>query len=441
MSTFLGTDGHDTITPEHVSPGVIAGPAFPAPGDRFDLILGGRGDDSIEAAGGRDVIAGGRGEDTILAGAGDDTILWSHGDGNDSVEGGSGFDTLVVQGFARAEVFNIYDGFDELTVNRDIGLTNIVTNGIERLEIHAAGSNGPGDYIQVNDLSETNLEELLIAFGPGGRDEIAFIGGNEAQALDFSRTLDGGIVVDGLGVRTEITGFEAAQDRLIVALGEGNDTIDARAFSGAGLIISAGGGADLGLLGMGNDRWSTVDRPGADTVDGSGGFDTLDLDASPRADVVVLAGNAAEFTASYAGDTMLLREFQRVEVETSMGDDLVDASALVGVQLLAWGGTGDDTILGGARGDLLVGGWGDDKLTGGGGRDRFVFGAENTNGATERDTVTDYRAGDVLDLRGLAGGFTAEATAEGLLLTFAEADMDQLLLAGVASLAQVDILV
>ncbi len=436
MSSFLGTSGADTITPDEVSPGVATTPGI---GNGHDLMLGGGGDDSLAGGAGRDTLVGGRGDDTIDGGAGNDLIVWSNRDGSDSIAGGGGFDTLVFQGDPRGQWISLFDGFDALSIFDDRSLTFMDTNGLERVEIHGGGSNGHGDFVQISDLSETGLQEVLVSFAPGGRDEIAFVGSNEAQTLDFSRTLEGGIVVEGLGVRTEITGFENGQDRLIVSLGEGNDTIDARAFSSTDLIISAGGGADLGLLGMGDDRWGTVDRPGADTVNGSGGFDTLDLDASINPDVVVLAGNQAEFTASYAGDTMLLREFQRVEVETSLGNDLIDASALAGVQLLAWGGYGEDTIIGGARGDLIEGGAHSDLLTGGGGKDRFVLGRENTNGIAELDTVTDYAGSDVIDLRGLQGGYAAEVTEAGLLLTFAAGDMDQVLLQGVTSLAAVDI--
>lgn len=115
--------------------------------------------------------------------------------------------------------------------------------------------------------------------------------------------------------------------------------------------------------------------------------------------------------------------------EAAVGADLIDASALSGIQLLAWGGYGEDTIIGGAHSDGLTGG----------GKDRFVLGRENTNGIAERDTVTDYAKGDIIDLRGAAGGFAAEATEEGLMLTFAEGDQDQVMLQGITSLAAVDI--
>jgi Ca2+-binding RTX toxin-like protein len=438
MSGFLGTRRDDTITPDEVSPGVVR-PGTPAPGDLPDVILGRAGDDSIASGGGDDVVLGGLGEDTIDAGAGDDRIIWNSHDGSDSIAGGEGFDTLILTGNARAESWSIFDGFDDGSAFRDVGLVWHDMSGIERIELHLLGG---GDDVQISDLTATALEHLLIAFAPGrGRDHVSFIGTGEAESLDIARTAEGGIRVDGLGVVTEITGFEAARDRFIVSLGEGNDTVDARAFSGADLVVAAGAGDDLGQLGFGDDTWVAVGAPGNDTVEGSAGRDTLDLDASIADDVILLAGGPLEATASHAGDTILLRDFEMIEVESASGHDLVDGSAMRGGLLLrAFGGAGDDTMLGGGHGDMLDGGSGDDVLTGGRGRDRFAFGGSNADGRTDRDEVTDFGAADILDLRALGGGYDAEATAEGLLLTFAAADMDQVLLRGVGSLAEVTIL-
>jgi Ca2+-binding RTX toxin-like protein len=428
MASFEGTSRRDTISPEEVSPGVVATPGGALPSDAADTIRGGRGADSIAAGGGADDVAGD---------GGDDTARWKSGDDGDYILGGEGRDTLVLRGAARHETFAIYDGFEGASAYHDRSLAVVDTTGIERIEIEASGG---GDYIQVSDLADTDLEELAVAFAPGGRDEIAFIGSGGAEALTISA--GGGMVtVQGLGIVTTLTGWEQS-DSFIISLGEGNDTVDAADVSGVDLNVATGSGDDLGLLGAGNDRWGAVGAPGNDTVDGGGGTDTLDLDASVANDVIVLAGDNAAATASHAGSVVQMAAFERIEVEGAGGNDRVDGSALTGgVRLLAWGGAGDDTILGGARADVLEGGAGDDELTGGGAADRFVFGADNADGQRSLDTVADLGTRDVLDLRALAGGYTAEAVAEGLLLTFAEGDMDQVLLRGIGSLAEVDVLV
>lgn len=65
------------------------------------------------------------------------------------------------------------------------------------------------------------------------------------------------------------------------------------------------------------------------------------------------------------------------------------------------GGIGNDVLDGGDGDDTLVGGPGDDTLTGGNGADTFVF-AASANGI---DTITDFGAGDALQVSGV--GVTA----------------------------------
>ena len=64
-----------------------------------------------------------------------------------------------------------------------------------------------------------------------------------------------------------------------------------------------------------------------------------------------------------------------------------------------YGGAGNDTLIGNGGNDTLVGGTGADTLTGGAGNDTFVLSnAAITNGAGNIDIITDYAAGDVIDL-------------------------------------------
>ncbi|MBD2463503.1 Ig-like domain-containing protein [Oscillatoria sp. FACHB-1407] len=61
------------------------------------------------------------------------------------------------------------------------------------------------------------------------------------------------------------------------------------------------------------------------------------------------------------------------------------------------GGTDSDRLIGGKGNDILVGGSGNDTLTGNQGRDTFVL----ENLADGVDTITDFRSGDLIDLRSL----------------------------------------
>jgi Ca2+-binding RTX toxin-like protein len=95
------------------------------------------------------------------------------------------------------------------------------------------------------------------------------------------------------------------------------------------------------------------------------------------------------------------------EIENASGGDKADLlignegdnvlSGLAGNDALL-GGSGADMLDGGEGADRLDGGYGTDTLAGGAGADRFVF----ATGYGE-DTVTDFEAGDVIDLTRLTG--------------------------------------
>jgi Ca2+-binding RTX toxin-like protein len=64
---------------------------------------GGLGSDVLIGSEGGDFFIGGDGNDTALMGAGDDTFVWNPCDDNDSLEGQSGFDTMLFNGANIAE--------------------------------------------------------------------------------------------------------------------------------------------------------------------------------------------------------------------------------------------------------------------------------------------------------------------------------------------------
>lgn len=86
------------------------------------------------------------------------------------------------------------------------------------------------------------------------------------------------------------------------------------------------------------------------------------------------------------------------------------------------GGDGDDKIYGGDGDDTLTGGLGADRLTGGDGADTFSYASA---AELEGDKITDFSAGDTLDISGaLADGATYELAQKGpnVWLTVTTAD-------------------
>src|SRR5262249_20980022 len=72
-----------------------------------DTILGGNGDDTLLGGDGNDFIDGNQGSDLAFLGAGDDVFQWDPGDGSDTVEGQAGSDTMLFNGSAGSEIFEI----------------------------------------------------------------------------------------------------------------------------------------------------------------------------------------------------------------------------------------------------------------------------------------------------------------------------------------------
>ena len=154
--------GDDTINASKLRSGVIA------------LTLdGGDGADVITGSPGNDVVIGGRGNDVAFLGAGDDTFVWNPGDGSDTVEGQSGFDTMLFNGSNVSEQFNVSANGQRVRFTRDVGNVVMDLNGLEGIDVNALGG---ADTITVNDLKGTGVRfvNVDLASPPGsGVDGVA----------------------------------------------------------------------------------------------------------------------------------------------------------------------------------------------------------------------------------------------------------------------------
>ncbi len=202
----------------------------------------------------------------------------------------------------------------------------------------------------------------------------------------------------------------------------GGDVLSGR---GGDDVLYGNAGRDKLLGGAGNDSLSG--GAGRDTLSGGAGADTL---VGGAGDDLLLGG---------AGRDLLQGGDGKDTLNGGAGNDRLNGGA--GNDRLL-GGAGNDKLVGGAGNDTLIGGAGNDVLTGGAGTDTFVFRADTVGTAgIGNDRITDYRSGEVIDLRGHdldfdpGGNGSIVETGAGVILRLG--DLGQITLEGL-TLAQFD---
>ncbi|PWG63409.1 calcium-binding protein [Spiribacter halobius] len=162
-------------------------------GTGSDTLRGGGGDDILSGGGGDDTLAGGPGADVLSGGAGDDRLVVDADDDAELVEGGSGTDTVILDGVWRGDV----RGFQ----------------GVERIQ------GGAGD-----DEVTASTRFLHVDLGDG-QDSLALPGLSVfAAALRFGPESGSAVVEDAEGAKLAVTAETLVLDEGEVHLdGRNND--------------------------------------------------------------------------------------------------------------------------------------------------------------------------------------------------------------------------
>ena len=254
---------------------------------------GGLGNDVLRGGEGDDLANGGDGNDVAFLGAGDDTFVWNPGDDNDTLEGQDGFDAMRFNGANVAENIDVSANGGRVRFFRDIANVTMDLDDFEGVDFAALGG---ADNIVVNDLSGTDAVEVNTDLGaPGGAgdaqaDNVTVHGtsGDDVAIVAGDAT---GTSVFGLAARVNLTGAEAANDRLTVRTQAGSDVADASELSAAALKLTLDGGNDDDILlgGAGDDI--LLGGEGDDVLLGGGGIDTID---GGPGDNVVIQGLVAD---------------------------------------------------------------------------------------------------------------------------------------------------
>jgi Ca2+-binding RTX toxin-like protein len=313
----FGRGGNDTITLNEASGALPAAWLFGGSGSDTvtggngnDLIFGGTGNDALLGKGGFDLIFGGAGDDTLTGGdaddqifgeANDDRFIWNPGDDSDLNEGGSGSDTVEVNGGNGAEQFTTtangtrvrFDRIDPAPFFLDIGTC-------ENLALNANGGN--------DRFSATgNLAALIQITVDGGPGEDTLLGSNGADLL--------------LG-------------------GDDNDFIDGNQ------------GNDVIFLGEGNDTFQWDPGDGSDILEGQAGNDTLLFNGSNIGEIFDASANGprVRFTRNIGSVVMDLDDIENLNLNTLGGADILTVNNLDGTDLTSINANLAST-LGGSSGD------------------------------------------------------------------------------------------
>jgi hypothetical protein len=202
-------------------------------GDGVDFVLGGPGDDTLIGGDDFDDIAGRKGDDTAYMGRSPDRFSWDPGDGNDTVDGQSGHDSMFFTGTADPETFDLSADRRRLRFARDVGNIVMDLDDVEEIDTIAFGG---ADVFNVGDLRRTAVTEVNAslagsfgtAVGDGARDRVNVEGTERADAITVTgKTLfSGAVTVGGLPIKVGITHAEGALDTLAIHTLAGDDTVD-----------------------------------------------------------------------------------------------------------------------------------------------------------------------------------------------------------------------
>jgi Ca2+-binding RTX toxin-like protein len=206
-----GQAGNDTIKLDE-SNGVLPAAKLSG-GAGNDMLIGGSGADQLFGDAGNDTLIGGRGNDQLFGGAGNDLFIWNPGEGSDVVEGGAGKDTLQFNGANISENMDISANGSRVTLSRDIGNVKMDINGVENINVAAAGG---ADTISVHDLHGTGVNTVNLDLGAQDHQaDTVNIDASLGDKISFTEK-DGVITVSGLGADVTISNFDPTTDKIAI---------------------------------------------------------------------------------------------------------------------------------------------------------------------------------------------------------------------------------
>ncbi len=318
----------------------------------FDL---GKGNNSFTADGAVDLglrIKGGDGNNTVVGGGGADTIAL--GNGNNRIYGGEGNDTIAV------------------------GHGNNNINGGDGSDFISAGNgNNVIDAGKITDKAEPVRSGIGGVLGSILTGSIAY-GGDSINVGDGNNKITGSNKSDAITAGNGNNKIDSGDGADNVTVGDGNNKIDL----GKGDDRATAGNGDNSINGgAGNDY--VIAGDGRNVVNGGAGNDNIKVG---NGDDVVNGGSGDDVIRSTGGKNELSGGFGNDYIEGGKGSDVISGG--MGDDVI-YGLDGDDVISGGTGNDYIDGGNGNDSISGGIGKDVLV-------GGRGKDSISSGLGDDVI---------------------------------------------
>jgi Ca2+-binding RTX toxin-like protein len=391
-----------------------------------ELFEGGAGDDSINGGGGFDIVrfdgatggvtaslatgsATGAGigtdtftnveglfgssfNDSLVGGLAANGTIWTDGlteifrggAGNDTIDGGQGYDRADYTNATTGVVVTLNDTADG-SASDGLGGTDVLRN-IEGVRGSVFNDTLTGSSTAAFESFEGREGNDSIN-GNGGIDRADYLRSKAGVSVDLSANTASNDGYGGVDTLLNIEWVRGSRDF--------NDTIVGSVADNR--LEGMGGNDSISGLG-GND--TLLGGAGNDTLIGGDGFDTADYSGAGTPVSVILYGNQVfgvdsgndsvagiEHIIGTAGADLMYGDDGANRFEGGLGEDTLD------------GGGGEDTLIGGEGADLLNGLAGADSLDGGNGNDSLYGWADNDSliGAEGDDRLYGGAGADSLD--------------------------------------------
>ena len=316
----FGQGGHDTITLNEASGALPRANLFGGAGN--DTLTGGSGGDQIFGQAGNDTLLGKGGFDFLFGGADNDTL--TGGDADDQVFGESGNDRMIWNPGDDTDLNEGGTGTDTVEVNGG--------NGDEQFTATANGTRVRFDRLNPAPFAiDIGTSENLVLNANGGNDQFSATG-NLATLIKI--TVDGGTGND------TILGSNGVD---MLSGGDGDDFIDGQQ------------GNDTAFLGAGNDVFQWDPGDGNDTVEGQDGFDTMLFNGSNIGEIFETTANGqrVRFTRNIGTIVMDLNDVESIDLNALGGPDMATVNDLSGTDLVEFN-IDMAAVIGGAAGDAAA---------------------------------------------------------------------------------------